>query len=123
MKRLTARERYQRQVSEYDLEKLICEAVELHGGRCWHARQSQGQNLEDMPDLVIFVPARLGHPGIVALIELKSWTRKTTDGQQHVIRLLDGCSDLVTGVCRSVPREDNEMSVDVLFDRLGLETT
>lgn len=83
----------------------IKEAVEYRGGRCWHARDSRGQNLTDMLDLVIVLPP------YVALVELKSQRRPTTPGQLHTLDLLAECTRIESLIVRPVPK-DGETSYD-----------
>lgn len=93
------------------MEATIRDAVERWGGRCWHVRDSRQLDVEDMPDLLIAVP------GTVALIELKSQRRRVTAGQRHVLDLMAGCTRVVSGIVRPVPR-DGEMSLDDLLEML-----
>lgn len=93
-----------RRTTESGMERTIRDAVELLGGRVWHVRDSRALDVEDMPDMIIMVPARHDRPGIVALFETKSQRRTITRGQRHVIDLLADCSMLLTGIVRPVPK-------------------
>jgi hypothetical protein len=91
--------------TEDQMEATIREAVELHGGRCWHVRDSRRLDVQDMPDLLIILPPH------VALLELKSQRRKVTPGQQSVMELLERCHIVTSGIVRPEPR-DGEMSLN-----------
>lgn len=76
----------------------IKQAVELRGGRCWFARDSRGQNLTDMLDLLILLPP------YVMLVELKSQRRKLTVGQAGTLQMAEECTRVLAAVVR--PRPD-----------------
>lgn len=108
---------------EREMEAAIREGVARLGGYVWSVPDSRRTATADMPDLIIAVPRRevagATRPGIVALVELKSQARPVTPGQRHALGILAGCTDLVTGIVRPVPRE-GEMSYDALLRRLGI---
>jgi hypothetical protein len=93
--------------TEEQMADAIKTAVELRGGRCWHARDSRGQNLTDLPDLIIMLP----DANMVVFIELKSQYRKLTEGQQTVLKHLSQCHEVMSLVVRPRPIDD-EISYD-----------
>ena len=108
---------YRRRATEAEIEAAIKDAVEALGGRVWHVRDSRRMDVEDMLDLLVIVPAREGRPGIVALLETKSQYRPITAGQKLVLDLLTGCTRLVSGVVRLIPKP-GELSLDDALSEL-----
>lgn len=110
-----------RTMREAGMEAAIREGVERLGGYCWSVPDSRRTATGDMPDLVIALPGseRENRPGTVALIELKSQNRPVTAGQRRALDVLAGCTTLLTGVCRPVPRA-GEIGYDELLQRLGI---
>lgn len=99
---------------ERDMEAAIREAVEYQGGRCFSVRDSRKMAVTDMPDLIVLLPP------LVAFLELKSHRRHVTDGQQIVMEMLAGCSEIASGIVRPIPRA-GEMSYDEIIELLCKE--
>jgi hypothetical protein len=110
---------YRKTMREVDMERTIREAVTRLDGKCWHVRDSRALDVEDMPDLIGYVPATVTRPGRVFLIELKSQRRRITQGQHAVLDDLATCREVVTGIVRPVP-DEGEMSLDETLQLLGV---
>jgi hypothetical protein len=108
MTTLTALTRYHRSMTEAQMEDAIRDLVGTRG-RVYHLRDARNApELADLPDLLIFAPP------VIALVELKSQRRKVAPGQAEVIGLLSRCDELIAGIVRPEPRED-EWSYDDLL--------
>jgi hypothetical protein len=99
---------YNETASENALELAITEYVARNGGKCWHARDSRGQNLKGMLDLHIVLPPT------VMDVELKSQKRVVTTEQQETLALLARCSEFAYAVVRPSPKP-GEVTLDELF--------
>lgn len=83
------------------MEQTIRDLVEIKHGRVFHIRDSRyAPEMEGFPDLVIISPP------ILAVVELKSITRRVTPQQQAVVDLLADCTGLVTGIFRPYELDD-----------------
>lgn len=110
---MTSIERYQRLPSEDQMQEAIEEAVRLKGGRVWHLRDARtSPELADLPDLIIVVDE------FVALLEIKSQTRRLTPGQQEVAGMLRCATRTVAGVVRPDPYP-GEWSYQYIVDWLA----
>ena len=105
-------DRYRRSATEAGMQRTVKEAIEHRGGRVWHVRDSQGMDVGDMPDLLIVDPMS----ATVYLAEMKSQSRRVTDGQRHALDLLGACRGLWAGIVRPRPRDVRETSYDAFID-------
>ena len=86
-------------MTEREMERAIRDAVGK-GGFVFHIRDSRGApEMADFPDLVVILPAKR----CVLFLELKSQTRRVTDGQRAVLDALDACRQVESFVVRPSP--------------------
>jgi hypothetical protein len=102
---------YRRSMTEAAMEAAIRELVERRGGRVFHVNDARfAPGMTDWPDLAIVAPWLAG--GTVVFVELKSWTRRVTSGQEAVLGLLRGCTRAETLLVRSEPKHAGETAYD-----------
>ena len=105
---------FKRSMTEAAMEDAVRQVVTRLGGRVYHVRRSdQAPEMVDFPDLVVILPNR----SVVAFVELKSQTRRVTDGQHEVMEMLSLCDAVVSAIVRPEPK-GNEWSYDELMDWL-----
>lgn len=103
--------RYKASATEAQMLKTFTDLAERGGGYVWHARRSEGQQLDGMPDVLIALPPTFG------AFELKTQRDTVSALQRDVLAVLEACDMFVSGIVRPRPKA-GELTLDQALSKM-----
>ena len=104
---------YQNTATEAQMLQALTDAIELHGGAWYRVRDSRGQMVTGMPDLLCFCPVSPGGYDLGLYgFEVKTMNDRIRPGQKEFLDMLNRVTFCRGEIVRAGRLRDGECTID-----------